>query len=218
MTEQLTRRWVTAWVTIGLVIVAVTAVFLVLISNALVRIDGDLATTDRAVTDVNGHTRTLPDQIARVNTSLAAIDTALHALPTDTVAISNNLDRITTALRQIRADLGSTAPTLAGTADNLVISANQMAPISAGLRDTSGLLDRLIAATAGMDRTMVSIVGSRDTGLGGLHRNLTLVSQILHELSGDLGDITGLSGGINTHLEHICRSAAVSVLHGPQPC
>jgi hypothetical protein len=41
---------------------------------------------------------------------------------------------------------------------------------------------------------------------------------VLTAVRGELGDITSTTGAINTHLEKICRSPAVSLANGPQSC
>jgi hypothetical protein len=218
MTDGALRRWMSTWVVIGTAIVAVTAVFLVLISNSLVRINADLTKADSAVTDVSGNARTLPDQIRTVNASLAQIDEALHTLPRDTGAIATKLDGIVDGLKLVKADLAGADPSLVTTAGNLVTSAHFVPTISANIKDAAALLETALGLTGPIHTTLTTITGSGGRGLAGIHRNLEAIKDILAALEGDLGNILATNRGINNHLAHICRSPAISLLHGPQQC
>lgn len=218
MTESALRRWLSTWVVVGVAIVGVTAVFLVLISNSLVRINSDLTSADRAVTDVSGNARTLPDQIRTVNASLAQIDKALHSLPQDTGTIATKLDGIVEALKLVKADLAGADPSLVATAGNLVTSAHLVPTISAQIKDTSALLAAVLGETGPIHGALAGINGSGSSGLAGLHRNLEAIKNILAAVEDDLGNILVTNRGINNHLAHICRSPAISLLHGPQQC
>lgn len=216
--DPVLRRWLSAWVGIGVVIVAVTAVFLVLIGNSLSRVNSDLAATDAAVTDVSGSTRTLPDQIERVNRSLAVIEAALRVLPEDSEQIATNLSEILQALEVVRGDLATTAPKLAGTAGNLAPSADLVASIGADLADTSTLLTRILNGTGSIHESLMAIGGKGSRGLAGVHANLSAVNDVLRAIRGELGDITATGGRVNGQLERICRSPAIALRNGPQPC
>jgi ABC-type transporter Mla subunit MlaD len=212
------RRWTATWVLIGGVIVAVTAVFLTLISNSLVHINDDLTTADHSVTDVSGHTRTLPDQIQNLNASLDRIETALHALPADSGQIVGHLDSVTASLERIRSDLAAADPELQRTAANLVVSDTALQPIGSAVHDTADLLAQVLTETGAMRSTMSGIIGTGTTGLAGVHRNLASIEAVLHAVRGDLGNILRADTRVNGDLGRVCRSVAVNLLHGPQPC
>ncbi len=221
--DTVSRRWAGIWVAIGAGIVSVTAVYLVLIGNSLVRINADLAVSDRAVTDVSGNAKTLPGQITTVNDSLGRIDTALRALPTDTTQIASNLDAITDAMKSIRGDLGSSAPTLQTVAGNLVTSAQLIDPISADLSGISNLLAAVLTSTGPIHDSLVAINGhptgpEGPTGLVGVHGNMEKLDRVLDSMRKDLGDVVSTNRNINNDLTRICHSTAINVLHGPQPC
>ncbi|MGQ0844692.1 MAG: hypothetical protein ACT4QF_11200 [Sporichthyaceae bacterium] len=212
------HRWLTAWVGIGVAIVAVVAIFLVLIGNSLGRIDENLAAADVAVDNVSGSAQALPDQVDRVNRSLAVVEAALQVLPRDTESIAENLSRIVEALQLIEADLGGAAPKLATTADNLEASATLVGPIGVNLEKASALLERILASTGGMHASLQAIDGKGRTGIVGVRANLATVNRVLTAVRGDLGDILSTNGRINGHLERVCKSPAVGLRGGPQPC
>ena len=216
--DQALRRWLTAWVGIGAVVVLVTALFLVLIGNSLSRIDDDLTSANTAVGNVSGSTMTLPAQVERVNRSLAVIEAALRVLPKDTETIAANLTAMIEAMELIKADLATTAPNLAGTADNLEPSAALIGPIGANLKETAALLDRILGNTGNIHDSLAAIDGKVKSGLAGVRANLTAVNAVLSAVRGDLGDILATNGRINGHLEKICRSPAVGLRGGPQSC
>jgi hypothetical protein len=212
------RRWAATWVVVGGVIVAVTAVFLTLISNSLVHINADLATADQSVTDVSGHARTLPDQIQNLNASLERIETALRALPEDSGKIVGHLDSVVASLEQIRTDLAGADPELRRTAANLVVSDSTLGPIGKGVHDSADLLAQVLTDTGSIRSALAGISGSGATGLAGVHRNLVAIESVLRAVHDDLGDILHIDRGVNGNLDRVCRSVAVNLLHGPQPC
>jgi hypothetical protein len=95
------RRWISTWVFLGSVIVAVTAVSLILISNSLVGINANLGTPDGALTDMAGNTTTLPGQIRELNEALMEIDAAMADVLIDTTEISDYFTDIIASLRAI---------------------------------------------------------------------------------------------------------------------
>lgn len=212
------RRWTATWVALGLVVVLVTAVFLVLIGNSLVSINSNLTAADRAVTDVAGHTRTLPDQIADVNAALTKIDGALTSLPQDTEAVTANLEEIRNSLRAVDGSLADSAPRLAKVSDNLTATSDLVDPLAAGLLDTSALLRQILGSTGRIRTSLVEVNGSTDTGLAGIEALVRSINAHLSRTSGDLGNILDGVTDINLHLENVCRSTAVNLLHGRQSC
>jgi archaellum component FlaC len=212
------RRWITTWVAVGAVVVLVTAVFLVLIGNSLVSINSNLATADRAVTDVAGHTKTLPDQIDDVNAALTKIDGALVDLPGDTEQITANLEEIRLGLRAIDVSLVDSAPRLDHVSDNLTETSDLVEPIASRLSDTSALLRQILGSTGRIHSSLVEVNGMKDSGLEGVEALVRSINDHLMRTSGDLGNILEGLTDINGHLDGICRSTAVNLLHGAQSC
>ena len=197
----------------GVVVVAVTAVFLVLIGNSLGSINANLATADGAVTDVAGHTKTLPDQIADVNAALPKIDRALVDLPGDTEQITANLDghppacAPSTPRSWTPPRASTTCPATWSQTSDLVV------PIASRLADTSGLLRQILGSTGRIHTSLVEVNGAKDCGLAGIDAFVRYLNDHL-ATSGDLGDILAGLTDINGHLGGICRSTAVNLLHG----
>lgn len=216
--ERILRRWMSTWVVLGLGIVAVTAVFLVLISNSLVGINANLTAADRAVTSVAGNTRTLPDQVAAVNAALAKIDAALADIPGDSREISGYLTDIIASLRSIDGSLQDSAPKLANTSGNLIATTGLIDPAASRLRDTSALLEKILASMGTIDGSLVALNGTASTGLRAVDGHVDAINEILRGTAGDLGNILGVLGGVNGHLANICRNPAVNALHGVQTC
>ena len=102
-------RWLNTWVAFGAVVILVVITYLVLISSALVKINGNLAATSSAVTDVAGSTKTLPGQLAAVNSNLAQINDALSAVPRQAIVIESNLGAIQSSLGLTNAALSNIA-------------------------------------------------------------------------------------------------------------
>ena len=103
--ELLLRRWMFMWVILGGTIVAITAVFLLLIGNSLAGINANLTSTDGAVTDMAGNTTTLPGQIREVNEALTEIDHAMLDVPGHSIQIRDHLADVMTSLRAIDTSL-----------------------------------------------------------------------------------------------------------------
>lgn len=208
----------TPWTVLGTSIVVVLGVFLVLIVNSLTRIDSDLRTTDAAVGGLSGRTAAMPAQLERLNRSLALADAALRILPNDTDKIADNLAEIVSALELVHADLAGAAPRLANTAQDLEPAAVAIGRIGTNLGQASVLLERILARTGRIDSTVARIHGKGRTGLAGVRARIATLNDVLRAVRGDLGDIGATGERINGHLENVCRSAAVTVRRGPQPC
>lgn len=208
----------TPWTVLGTAIAVVLGVFLVLIGNSLTRIDADLRTTDTAVGGLSGRAQAMPAQLERVNRSLAVVDAALRILPQDTDRIAENLAEIVTALELVQADLASAAPRLANTAGDLEPAAVAIGRIGTNLGQASVLLERILTRTGRIDATLATIEGRGRTGLAGARARIATLNDVLRAVRGDLGDIGATGERINEHLENVCRSAAVTVRRGTQPC
>src|SRR6476469_636964 len=87
-------RWLKVWVILLTVVTLVVVGYLIVITNTLASINGNLVTADTAVTGAGHDVVTLPDQVARINGSLAAIDTALKPIPGQAQEIISSLTSI----------------------------------------------------------------------------------------------------------------------------
>lgn len=94
------QRWLNTWIALGAVVLVVTAGYLFFISNALVSIHRDLASTGDAVASAEGNTKTLPGQLTTLNQTLAALEVALRATPDNTTAVEQGRSRWTRTWRR----------------------------------------------------------------------------------------------------------------------
>ncbi|MGQ0844696.1 MAG: hypothetical protein ACT4QF_11220 [Sporichthyaceae bacterium] len=212
------RRRRTAWIALGTASFAGFAVFLALIGTSLTRIDSDLRTTGVAVDGMSGRAQGVPAQLERVNRSLAIVEAALQVLPRDTEKIAANLGEIVAALELVRSDLSGAAPRLANTAENLEPSAEMLAGLGTSLERTTALLERILRSTGGVGAGVEAIRGNGRSGLSGVRRDVVAVNSVLRGVRGDLGDIGDTGERINGHLRNVCRSPAVTLRGGAQPC
>lgn len=199
-------------------VVAVVTVFLVLIGSSLSRIEGNLRTTDVAVSGLSGRSQTMPSQLERINRSLAVVDAALRILPKDTDTIAANLAAAVVSLELVESDLSGAAPRLSDAAADLDPAADRIGRIGTNATEASALLRRILDRTAAMDNALDDIEGTDRTGLNGIRAKIAAINEILRAVRGDLGDIGKTGEKINGHLEEVCRSPAVSVRRGSQPC
>jgi hypothetical protein len=94
-------RWLKVWVILLTVVVLVVVGYLIVITNSLASINGNLATAQRAVVGAGGNVVTLPNQVDRINGALAGIDPALKPIP-------GQADEIIAALTSINGKLTNT--------------------------------------------------------------------------------------------------------------
>src|ERR687886_1778895 len=106
-------RWLKVWVILLTVVTLVVVVYLIIITNTLASINGNLATAQRAVVGAGGNVTTLPAQVDRINGALAAIDPALKPIP-------GQADEIIAALTSINDKLTNTDGSLKDTESVLV--------------------------------------------------------------------------------------------------
>src|SRR2546421_12038730 len=116
-------RWLRVWVLLLTVVTLVVVVYLIIITNTLASINGNLATAERAVTGAGGNTQTLPAQVDRINASLTAIDTALKPIP-------GQADQIIGVLTSVNGKLTATDSSLKATSSTLVTVLGQVNEIS----------------------------------------------------------------------------------------
>ena len=102
-------RWLKVWVILLTVVVLVVVAYLIIITNSLASINGNLATADRAVQGAGGNVVTLPSQVDRINGALADIDPALKPIPGQANEIIANLTSINDKLTTTDASLKETS-------------------------------------------------------------------------------------------------------------
>ena len=123
-------RWLKVWVILLTVVTLVVVVYLIIITNSLASINGNLATAQRAVVGAGGNVVTLPNQVDRINGALAGIDPALKPIPGQANDIIAALSSINSKLTNTDASLKDTSAilvTVLGTVNNvsgLLIDAN----------------------------------------------------------------------------------------------
>jgi hypothetical protein len=126
-------RWLKVWVILLTVVVLVVVGYLIVITNSLASINGNLATAQRAVVGAGGNVVTLPNQVDRINGALAGIDPALKPIPGQADEIIASLTSINSKLTNVDSSLKDTSAilvTVLGTVNNvsgLLIDANDPA-------------------------------------------------------------------------------------------
>ena len=129
-------RWLKVWVILLTVVTLVVVVYLVIITNSLANINGNLATADRAVSGAGADVTSLPNQVDRINGALTGIDEALKPIPGQAGEIVTVLTSINDKLTNVDGAL----QTIAGTLVTVLNSANS---ISTTLIDADDPGDRL---------------------------------------------------------------------------
>ena len=103
-------------------------------------------------------------------------------------------------------------------AENLVETSDLVGPIASRLAATSALLRQILDSTGRIHTSLVEVNGAKDSGLAGIDALVQNINDHLKATSGDLGNILDGLTEINGHLDGICRSTAVNLLHGVQRC
>lgn len=200
---QFLSRWLKVWVTLLTVVTLVVVVYLIAITGSLASINGNLAVANDAVTGAGGDVVTLPDQVERVNASLGGIDPALKPIP-------GQADQIIASLTSIDSKLNTIDNSLKDTNGVLKVVLGQANDIRGVLVDADDPPDRL--GVQNIHRRVAFANGFGDTGwLGANPGNLTAAENDAKNILAGLVDV-------NKHLVSICKSQAVSVQRGPQPC
>jgi hypothetical protein len=129
-------RWLKVWVILLTIVTLVVVGYLVVITESLASINGNLATAQRAVAGAGGNVVTLPNQVDRVNGALGGIDPALKPIP-------SQADEIIAALTSINSKLTSTDASLKDTAGVLQAVLGTVDSVSGVLIDANDPADRL---------------------------------------------------------------------------
>ncbi len=179
-------RWLKVWVILLTVVTLVVVVYLILITNSLSSINGNLATADRAVAGAGGDVATLPNQVDRINGALAGIDEALKPIP-------GQANEIIASLTSIDGKLATT---------------------DASLRDTSSVLTTVLGSVNGISTTLIDADDPGDRlGVQNIHQRINVINT--GALSGIDTDATAINTGlvnVNGSLKGICNSTLLSLV------
>jgi len=194
-------RWLKVWVILLTVVVLVVVGYLIVITNSLASINGNLATAQRAVVGAGGNVVTLPNQVDRINGALAGIDPALKPIPGQADEIIAALTSINGKLTNTDSELkeiDSVLKTVLGTVNNisgLLIDANDP-PDRLGVQN----IHHRVAAVNGVGGPRQG--SARDGGSCGpfcTPNNLTTAEA-------DATDISRVvNSGVVPHVNAICR-------------
>jgi len=200
-TATFLSRWLKVWVILLTVVTLVVVGYLIVITNSLANINGNLATADAAVAGAGQNVTTLPDQVNRINGSLSGIDPALKPIP-------GQADDIIASLTSIRGHLVS---------------------VDSSLKDTESVLVNVLGTANGISGVLIDAdangtcgggvpCGPDQLGVQNIHErvdNANLILQPAHE------DTTAILGGlvsVNGHLTGICTAPVIQILIGNAPC
>jgi hypothetical protein len=209
-------RWLKVWVILLTVVTLVVVGYLIVITNSLASINGNLATAQRAVVGAGGNVVTLPNQVDRINGALAGIDPALKPIPGQAQQIIDSLTSINAKLTNTDASLKDTSAilqTVLGTVNNvsgLLIDANDP-PDRLGVQN----IHRRVAAINGASSPHQGTAnGGGGCGEFCTPNNLTTAEQ-------DASDISRVvNSGVKPHVLAICRGlsnlALVTGINGCQ--
>jgi hypothetical protein len=129
-------RWLKVWVILLTIVTLVVVGYLVVITDSLASINGNLGTAQRAVVGAGGNVVTLPNQVDRVNAALGGIDPALKPIP-------GQADEIISALTSINSKLTDTDASLKDTSLVLQAVLGTVNNVSGVLIDANDPADRL---------------------------------------------------------------------------
>ena len=203
-------RWLKVWVILLTVVTLVVVGYLIVITNSLASINGNLATAQRAVVGAGGNVVTLPNQVDRINGALAGIDPALKPIP-------GQADEIIAALTSINSKLTNTDASLKDTSAILQNVLGTVNTVSGVLIDANDPPDRLgvqnihrrVAAINGANSPrQASANGGGSCGEFCTPNNLTTAQQ-------DAADISRVvNSGVQPHVAAICRALSTGGLLG----
>ena len=210
-TATFLSRWLKVWVILLTVVTLVVVVYLVLITNSLASINGNLATADRAVgaTGAAGNVNQLPTQVDRINGALTGIDDALKPIPGQAGEIVTALTSINDKLTAVDGSL----QTIAGTLSTVLSSANS---ISTTLIDADDPGDRL--GVQNIHHRVAGLNGRNSPRQGSATNGGTAgpfaTAGNLGAAETDARAIVGSLDAINSSLQGVCGSAVVGLIAG----
>jgi cell division protein FtsL len=195
-------RWLKVWVILLTVVTLVVVVYLVIITNSLANINGNLATADRAVSGAGQDVTSLPNQVDRINGALDGIDKALKPIPAQAGEIVTVLTSVNDKLTSVDASLKDTSAVLStvlGTVNN----------VSSTLVDANDPADRLGVQNIHMRVAAINGRNSPSRVAGGGGPGPFATGANLSAAETDARAIVGSLDSINTHLTGVCNSSLV---------
>jgi cell division protein FtsL len=201
-------RWLKVWVILLTVVTLVVVGYLIVITNSLASINGNLGTAERAVVGAGQDVVTLPNQVDRINGALSGIDPALKPIP-------GQADQIIASLTSINSKLTNTDASLKDTSAILVTALGTANNISGLLIDANDPPDRL--GVQNIHRRVAAINGvggpRQGTANGGgtcgefcTPNNLTTAQQDSRDIS------RVVNQGVVPHAKAICQGLSTLAL------
>jgi len=200
-TATFLSRWLKVWVILLTVVTLVVVGYLIVITNSLANINGNLATADAAVAGAGQNVTTLPDQVNRINGALTGIDPALKPIP-------GQADDIIASLTSIRGKLTDIDGSLKNTESILVTV----------LGTANGISGVLIDADANGSCGGGVPCGPDQLGVQNIHQRVDNANLILDPAHQDTTAILGGLVSVNGHLASICNAPVIKLLTGPTSC
>jgi len=202
-------RWLKVWVILLTVVTLVVVVYLVLITNSLADINGNLGTADRAVSGAGGDVSDLPSQVDRINGALTGIDDVLKPITGQAAEIITVLDSINGKLTNVDSEL----QTISGTLVTVLSTANS---VSSSLVDADDPGDRL--GVQNIHHRVAAINGRNSPRQGTATNGGTpgpfATGGNLNNAEADARAIVGSLDSINSSLTGICGSTIAGVVLG----
>ena len=201
-------RWLRLWVILLTIVTLVVVGYLVVITNSLASINGNLATAQRAVVGAGGNVVTLPNQVDRINGALGGIDPALKPIP-------GQADEIIAALSSINAKLTNTDASLKDTSAVLGTVLGTVNNVSAVLIDANDPADRL--GVQNIHQRVAAVNGTSSPRQGSATAGGTCSSFCqptnLTTAEADARDIARVvNAGVVPHVEAICKGLGNGLL------
>ncbi len=200
--------WVRVWMVLLAVVTLVVAVYLLVITNSLADINGNLGTAVRAVQGTGENVASLPTQLGRLNEGLEGIDGA-------TAPLRRKADEVAAYLGSIERSLTSTDRSLKGAASALSGGLASLTGLSNVLVDMDNPPDGLGIQQAHQRLAALNGVGSQPQGsaaMGGTSGAFGLSAGGLAAAQADAHDIAFALTSIGRHLWAVCNSPAMDIL------
>jgi hypothetical protein len=184
-------KWMKVWVGLLCTVTLVVVVALILITNSLSSINGNLGVASRAVAGVEGDTAPLPARVDSINQGLTGIDTALKPIPDQATAIISSLT-------SIDSKLGQTDSSLSETSSVLTTVLGGVTAINTTLVDADEPADQL-----GVQNIHRRIATANNGPLTGIDNDASAINQ---GLIGVNKSLVGICNGLITQLINIVTS------------